>query len=149
MNSCCGHEGNLQWLGPTSTSYVIGVIYKNVIPGENPKDDPLHDLIKFMADLKNYDPKEVKDPIAYWEERLDLKVFLKCMAMEYLTGSWDSYWTSGSNYQFYNDPVTGKWTWFPMDFDDAFGTSFDGNIESYRNIPKVNAGGSNPHWLKS
>ncbi|GJJ74735.1 spore coat protein H [Entomortierella parvispora] len=141
MNSCCGHEGNLQWLGPTSKSYVIGDIYKNVLLGANPKDDPMRDLIKFMADLKNYNPKKVKDPIAYWEERLDLEVFLKSMAMEYLTGSWDSYWLSGSNYQFYNNPVTGKWTWLPTDFDDTFGTSFEGKIESYKNIPKINENG--------
>ncbi|KAG0042741.1 hypothetical protein BGZ83_000124 [Gryganskiella cystojenkinii] len=39
-----------------------------------------------MYDLKEYDPKNTKDPIAYWEERLDLDGFLKSMAMEYLTG---------------------------------------------------------------
>ncbi|KAI7818706.1 coth protein-domain-containing protein [Gamsiella multidivaricata] len=138
MNSCCGYEGNLQWLGPTTKSYVIEDIYKNILPGKNPKDDPMKDLIQFMADLKNFDPKKTKDPIAYWNARLDLDGFLKAMAMEYLTGSWDSYWISGSNYQIYNDPVTGKWTWLPTDFDDTFGTSFDGKIESYRKIPKVN-----------
>ncbi|GJJ74817.1 spore coat protein H [Entomortierella parvispora] len=141
MNSCCGQEGNLQWLGPTSKSYLVGHIYKNILPGANPKDNPLQDLIKFMADLKAYDPKKVKDPIAYWEQRLDLDLFLKSMAMEYLTGSWDSYWGRGSNYQIYNDPVTGKWTWLPTDFDDTFGTSFEGKIESYKAMPKVNEKG--------
>ncbi|KAF9200186.1 hypothetical protein BGZ49_009600 [Haplosporangium sp. Z 27] len=141
MNSCCGKEGNLQWLGPKSDSYVLEDIYKNILKGTNPKDDPMKDLIQFMADLKDYDPKKVQDPIAFWEKKLDLDLFLKSMAMEYLTGSWDSYWISGSNYQFYNDPVTGKWTWLPTDFDDTFGTSFEGKVESYRKIPKVNSNG--------
>ncbi|KAF9429533.1 hypothetical protein BGZ94_010373 [Podila epigama] len=141
MNSCCGHEGNLEWLGPTSKSYVIGDIYKNILPGTNPPNDIMKDLIAFMKDLKDYDPKKVADPIAYWEKRLDLDLFLKAMAMEYLTGSWDSYWNAGSNYQIYNDPVTGKWTWLPTDFDDTFGTSFEGKIASYRTIPKKNAKG--------
>ncbi|KAF9179922.1 hypothetical protein BGZ51_006555 [Haplosporangium sp. Z 767] len=141
MNSCCGFEGNLEWLGPTTKSYVLGDIYKNILPGNNPKDNLMKDLIQFMADLKNFDPKKTKDPIAYWEQRLDLDGFLKSMAMEYLTGSWDSYWNSGSNYQLYNDPVTGKWTWFPMDFDDTFGTAYSGPIASYRQIPKKNAEG--------
>ncbi|KAF9358587.1 hypothetical protein BGX26_001351 [Mortierella sp. AD094] len=141
MNSCCGKEGNLEWLGPKTDSYMLRDIYKNILPGNNPKDDIMKDLIQFMADLKEYNPKNVKDPIAYWEERLDLDLFLKSMAMEYLTGSWDSYWGSSSNYQIYNDPVTGKWTWLPTDFDDTFGTSYEGKIESYRKVPKANSKG--------
>lgn len=138
MNSCCGHEGNLEWLGPTTKSYVIGDIYKNILPGNNPEDDVMKDLIDFMKILKDYDPKMVADPIAFWNKHLNLDIFLKSMAMEYLTGSWDSYWNSGSNYQLYNDPITGQWTWLPTDFDDTFGTSFDGKLESYRAIPKKN-----------
>ncbi|KAG0321013.1 hypothetical protein BGZ99_004161 [Dissophora globulifera] len=138
MNACCGKEGNLEWLGPTTKSYVIDDIYKNILPGKNPEDDLMQDLIKFMKDLKDFDPAKNKDPIAFWEERLDLDLFLKSMAMEYLAGAWDSYWNSGSNFQIYNDPVTGKWTWLPTDFDDTFGTSFEGKIESYREIPKLN-----------
>ncbi|KAF9303349.1 hypothetical protein BGZ74_003958 [Mortierella antarctica] len=141
MNSCCGHEGNLEWLGPTIKSYVIGEIYKNILPGANPKDNIMKDLIDFMKVLKDYDPKKVADPIAFWEQRLDLDLFLKAMVMEYLTGSWDSYWVAGSNFQFYNDPITGKWTWLPTDFDDTFGTSFPGDLESYRAIPKKNKNG--------
>ncbi|KAG0223772.1 hypothetical protein BGW41_005362 [Actinomortierella wolfii] len=142
MNSCCGHEGNLEWLGPTTKSYVIGDIYKPVVKGKNvPKDDIMQDLIQFMKDLKDYNPKTNKDPIGFWEKRLDLDGFLKSMAMEYLAGAWDAYWQAGSNYQFYHDPVTNKWIWLPTDFDDTFGTSFEGKIESYRNIPKVNENG--------
>ncbi|KAK3847732.1 MAG: coth protein-domain-containing protein [Linnemannia gamsii] len=139
MNSCCGHEGNLEWLGPTTKSYVLGDIYKNILPGKNPKDDLMADLIVFMKDLKDYDPKKVKDPIAYWEQRLDLDGFLKSMAMEHLAGAWDAYWKSGSNYQIYKDPLTNKWIWLPIDFDDTFGTSYDGKIDSYRAVPKKNA----------
>ncbi|KAG0080828.1 hypothetical protein BGZ92_000458 [Podila epicladia] len=138
MNSDGQHEGNLEWLGPTIKSYIIGDIYKNILPGNNPKDNIMKDLIDFMKVLKDYDPKKVADPIAFWEQRLDLDMFLKSMVMEYLTGSWDSYWGSGSNFQFYNDPITGKWTWLPTDFDDTFGTSFTGELETYRAIPKKN-----------
>ncbi|KAF9349294.1 hypothetical protein BGX34_001877 [Mortierella sp. NVP85] len=139
MNSCCGHEGNLEWLGPTTKSYVVEDIYTNINPGNNPKDDLMEDLIQFMAELKNYNPGEVKDPIAFWNERLDLDLFLK--SMEYLTSSWDSYWNAGSNYQFNNDSVTDKWTWLPTDFDDTFGTSLDGKLGSYKDIPKKNKKG--------
>ncbi|KAG0043371.1 hypothetical protein BGZ83_011475 [Gryganskiella cystojenkinii] len=129
MNSCCGYEGNLQWLGPSTKSYVLEEIYKNILPGANPKDDVMQDLIKFMADLRDYDPKKVKNPVAYWQQRLDLDGFLKSMAMEYLTGSWDSYWGRGSNYQIYNDPGHGypRISMKPL-----------GKIDSYKNVPKVN-----------
>lgn len=141
MNSCCGGESNLEWLGPTTKSYIIGDIYKNILPGNNPKDDVMKDLIDFMKILKDYDPKKVDDPIAFWNKHLNLDLFLKSMAMEYLSGSWDSYWTSGSNYQFYHDPITAQWTWLPTDFDDTFGISFEGKLESYRAIPKKNSQG--------
>ncbi|KAG0084673.1 hypothetical protein BGZ93_001114 [Podila epicladia] len=131
MDADDGLEASLLWKGPTTASYAEGHIYKNLLPGSNPKNDVMRDLIKLMADLKNFDPKKEKDPIGYWEKRLDLDVFLKAMAMEYLAGFWDGYWTSGSNYQMYNNPVTGLWTWLPIDFDDTFGSSYSGELDSY------------------
>ncbi|KAF9578143.1 hypothetical protein BGW38_006214 [Lunasporangiospora selenospora] len=141
MNSCCGHEGNLQWLGPTTESYVLEDIYKNILPGKNPKNDLMKDLIVFMKAIKEFDPKETENPIGYWNKHMDLDMFLKSMVMEFLAGAWDAYWKSGSNYQIYNDPLTSKWMWLPTDFDDTFGTAFEGKIESYRLIPKKNENG--------
>ncbi|KAF9277600.1 hypothetical protein BGZ74_003299 [Mortierella antarctica] len=132
MDADDGLEASLLWKGPTTSSYAVGHIYKNLLPGSNPKNDLMRDLIKLMADIKNFDPKKEKDPIGYWEKRLDLDVFLKAMAMEYLAGFWDGYWTSGSNYQMYNNPVTGLWTWLPIDYDDTFGSSYSGELDSYR-----------------
>ena len=45
MNSCYGHEGNLEWLGSTAKSNVVGDIYKDILLGKNPKDDMMADLI--------------------------------------------------------------------------------------------------------
>ena len=36
MNSCYGHEGNLEWLGSTAKSNVVGDIYKDILLGKNP-----------------------------------------------------------------------------------------------------------------
>ncbi|KAF9380213.1 hypothetical protein CPB97_008509 [Podila verticillata] len=142
MNACCGKAGNLEWQGPTIKSYNIKDNYKLMIKGQNvPKDNYMVDLIALMKDLKDYDPKETKDPVAYWEQRLDLDVFLKSMVMEYLTAAFDAYWQTASNYQMYHDPVTEKWVWLPMDFDDTFGNSYSGKIESYKKIPRKNKKG--------
>ncbi|KAG0357394.1 hypothetical protein BG005_003592 [Podila minutissima] len=132
MNSCCGGTGDLEWKGPTIKSYND----QNV-----PKDNYMTDLIALMKDLKDYDPNKTKDPVAYWEKRLDLDVFLKSMVMEYLTAAFDAYWISGSNYQIYHDPVTKKWIWLPMDFDDTFGHSFWAQVESYKKTPRQNKRG--------
>ncbi|KAF9307051.1 hypothetical protein BGZ74_000055 [Mortierella antarctica] len=106
-----------------------------------PKDNYMADLIALMKDLKDYDPNKTKDPVAYWEKHLDLDVFLKSMVMEYLTAAFDAYWISGSNYQIYHDPVTKKWIWLPMDFDDTFGHSFWAQVESYKKTPRQNKRG--------
>ncbi|KAG0030603.1 hypothetical protein BGZ82_007368 [Podila clonocystis] len=132
MDADDGLEASLLWKGSTTASYPFDHIYKSLLPGNNPKNDLMRDLIKLMADLKSFDPTKEKDPIGYWEKRLDLDVFLKAMAMEYLAGFWDGYWTSGSNYQMYNNPVTGLWTWLPIDYDDTFGSSYSGELDSYR-----------------
>ncbi|KAF9163656.1 hypothetical protein DFQ26_002277 [Actinomortierella ambigua] len=139
MNSYDGKTANLGWQGPTSKSYILGDIYKPVVKGVNvPKNDVMKDLIGLMKDLKDYNPKTNPDPVAFWDQRLELDTFLKSMAMEYLTAAWDAYWQSGSNYQLHHDLVTNKWVWLPMDFDDTFGNSFGGHVESYKKLSRNN-----------
>ncbi|KAG9320336.1 hypothetical protein KVV02_004247 [Mortierella alpina] len=140
MDACCGYYANLGWTGPTTDKSMSGG-YKNLLPGNNPKNDIMKDLIVLMADIKKYNPKTEKDPIGYWNKRIDLDEFLKSMAMEYLNGQWDGYWNAGSNYQMYNDPITGKWLWLPIDFDDTFGSSYSGKLQTYRKIPNKNEHG--------
>ena len=139
MNASGGKEANLEWHVPATKSHDdIYDRYILMVNGQKvPKDKYMSDLIAFMKDLKDYDPKKTKDPIAYWQQRLDLDIFLKSMAMEYLTTAFDAYWQSGSNYQMYHDPVTKQWIWLPMDFDDTFSR----DIVSYKKIPRKNEKG--------
>ncbi|KAF9322977.1 hypothetical protein BG006_001908 [Podila minutissima] len=142
MKSCCEGAGNLEWKGPTIKNYNIDDNYKPMIKGQNvPKDNYMADLIALMKDLKDYDPSKTKDPVAYWEKRLDLDVFLKSMVMDYLTAAFDAYWIAGSNYQIYHDPVIKKWVWLPMDIDDTSGHSFWAQVESYKKTPRPNKKG--------
>ncbi|KAG0321092.1 hypothetical protein BGZ97_012164, partial [Linnemannia gamsii] len=144
MNASSGKEANLQWLGPATKSHDIYDRYILLVKNQNGrKDSDMLDLVAFMKDLKDYDPKKTKDPIAYWQKRLDLDIFLKSMVMEYLTTAFDAYWQSGSNYQMYHDPVTKKWVWLPMDFDDTFSR----DIVSYKKIPRINKKGFESHLV--
>ncbi|KAG0221659.1 hypothetical protein BGW41_006629 [Actinomortierella wolfii] len=125
-------QADLVYKGPSSANYPPEV-YKMVNLGNNPPTDPLHQLILFMKDLSDFDPQTNPNPLAFWEERIDLEGFLRNMAMEYLAGSWDAYWYSGSNYFMYFNPklgggsnnpsagTPGRWQWISTDFDGTFG----------------------------
>jgi spore coat protein CotH len=114
-------QADLVYIGPNATEYPNDC-YKMKTLGSNPTLEPMSQLIQFMKDLKDFDVNST-DSIAFWEQRMDLDGFLKNMAMEYLGGSWDAYWWSGSNYFMYFNPAMnpGKWQWISTDFDGTFG----------------------------
>ncbi|KAF9155178.1 hypothetical protein BG015_010759 [Linnemannia schmuckeri] len=126
-------QADLIYKGPTNASYDKSV-YQSVVLGNNPITDPLQQLIAFMKDLSDYNPATTPDPIAYWNNtRLDLDGFLRNMALEYLTGAYDNYWMSGSNYFMYFNPTlgaSGKWQWVPTDFDGTFGNGYPTSTQS-------------------
>ncbi|KAF9153906.1 hypothetical protein BG015_002332 [Linnemannia schmuckeri] len=116
-------QGDLRYLGPTAESYPKEC-YKMKTLGSNPVTAPMTQLIQLMKDLNDFDPATMNGG-EYWESRLDVDGFLRNMAMEFLGGSWDAYWWSGSNYFIYFNPTlnapTGKWQWISTDFDGTFG----------------------------
>ncbi|KAG0331103.1 hypothetical protein BG004_001824 [Podila humilis] len=128
-----GEEGGKEE-NPDDSVYPAEV-YKNKNLGANPIDAPMTQLIQFMKDLAGFDVASTS-AIDYWNGRLDLEGFLRNMAMEYLAGSWDAYWYSGSNYFIYFNPTLtggggggggdslmnkGRWQWISTDFDGTFG----------------------------
>ncbi|KAF9536429.1 hypothetical protein EC957_010990 [Mortierella hygrophila] len=126
-------QADLVFKGPTNASYDASA-YSKVVLGNNPATDFLQQLIAFMKDLSDYNPVNNIDPIGYWNNtRLDLDGFLRNMAIEYLTGAFDNYWMSGSNYFIYFNPklgTSGKWQWIPTDFDGIFGNGYPTNVQS-------------------
>ncbi|GJJ69706.1 spore coat protein H [Entomortierella parvispora] len=112
-------QADLAYHGPTSKDYPKDC-YKMKTLGSNPPLEPMTQLIQLMKDLADFDVLST-DSVAYWDKRLDLDGFLRNMAMEYLGGSWDAYWWSGSNYFMYFNPAMQKWQWISTDFDGTFG----------------------------
>ncbi|KAI9238580.1 MAG: coth protein-domain-containing protein [Podila humilis] len=108
----------LEFKGPRAADYVIHR-HENKIRGDNPMDEPMQQLIAFMKDLQDWDPTDTEG-IAYWNERLDVDGFLRSMALEYLTGAWDSFWWNGHNYYMYYNPQNKIWQFIPTDFDHTF-----------------------------
>lgn len=117
-----GLEATLQYNGSTTADY-HPEIYENKNLGDNPKAEPMTQLIAFFKELQDYNPTQ-KDSIAFWNQRLDLDGYLRSMAMEYLGGAWDSYWWKGNNFFMYYNPDKKVWMFLPTDFDSTFS---DGN----------------------
>ncbi|KAI1317776.1 hypothetical protein EDD11_007798 [Mortierella claussenii] len=143
------NQADLVYKGPTSASYDKDA-YKSRNLGLSPKDDPLKELITFMADLQAFDPASDPDPVSYWNNtRLDLDGVLRCMALEYLMGGFDMYWYAGSNYFMYRNPTMapngGKWQFIPTDMDNTFGSGYPYiKLPSYKNYVDFTKNGERP-----
>ncbi|KAF9330227.1 hypothetical protein BG006_006817 [Podila minutissima] len=126
----------VEFKGPRAADYEKN-LYKNIIRGDNPKDEPMQQLIAFMKDLQDWDPTDTEG-IAYWNERMDLDGFLRSMALEYLTGAYDSFWWNSHNYYMYFNPQRKVWQFIPMDFDHSFsaGNRLDVD-ETYKEYAQV------------
>ncbi|KAF9997388.1 hypothetical protein BGZ65_007032, partial [Modicella reniformis] len=85
--------------------------------------------------------------VNYWNQRLDLQGYLRSMAVEYLTGAWDSFWWRANNYFMYFNPQRNVWQFIPTDFDHTFS---DGNRlgvnTTYKDYGQTLPGGGKPDF---
>lgn len=123
-----GHGASMVYKGPHTANY-DQMIYKNKIRGDNHKDEPMQQFIAFMKDLQDWNPTATGG-IAYWNERLDLEGYLRSMALEYLTGAWDSFWWRSNNYFMYYNPQRKIWQFIPTDFDHSFSSGGRPDVET-------------------
>ncbi|KAF9979326.1 hypothetical protein BGZ73_000020 [Actinomortierella ambigua] len=131
-----GSPAPLVYKGRRTSSYKE-VVYTNKVLGDNPAKDPMKQLIAFMKDLEEWDPASA-DGIAYWNERLDLEKYLRSMALEYLTGAWDSSWWRANNYMMYFHPTEHRWWFLPTDFDSSFGSADKADVATtYRHFAQT------------
>ncbi|KAF9345313.1 hypothetical protein BGX26_003293, partial [Mortierella sp. AD094] len=142
MDAYMGDEATLEYQGANSSDYNQDVCYEAKINTvESSAQDPLKELIDFMKVLSDYNnaslPAVEGSVVPYWNDtRLGLDGFLKNMAIEYLTGAFDNYWHSASNYFMYRNPTLGtdstnsssssnstfgKRQWIAYDYDGVLG----------------------------
>ena len=150
MNAYNGDRADLEYKGPTSSSYNQLVAYVNKNLGSSPATDSLKELIVFMKDLRTFDPTSTLNPVQYFNStRLELDGFLRNMVLEYLGGAFDNYWGSASNYFMYKNPTLGpdggNWQWLPRDFDGTFGNGAPtSKLPTYKNNHDFTTEGDRP-----
>jgi len=107
---------------------LIGFEYSE---GEN--NEKIRYLIDAMHKVDVYDEAAVQK---FSKEWFDLDIFFRALALEYLTGDWDSYWMYTCNYVMYDAPEESsdnniKYYFIDQDFDLTFGIGLSSKINLY------------------
>ncbi|KAF9900029.1 hypothetical protein EC991_008014 [Linnemannia zychae] len=140
-----GRWAALRYQGSSTANYDLG-LYKNQFLGKNPAKEPMKQLIAFMKDLQDWNTASAGG-VDFWNQRLDLQGFLRAMAVEYLTGAWDSFWWRANNYFMYFNPQRNVWQFLPTDFDHTFTDGNRPGVETtYKDYGQVLPGGGKPDF---
>lgn len=108
-------------------------VYKNLINQYNSKvyelktnkDVPDYsDLVRLIDVINNTPDDSFSVEI---EKVFNIPGFLKCMALDAITGNWDNYWYLKNNFYLYHNTETNKFEWIPCDADETFGLWWDSN----------------------
>jgi len=101
------------------------------------KDGKTNEKIAYLSDaISALDVNNEEAVKKFSKEWLDLDVLFKALAMEYLTGHWDSYWMYLTNYVMYDDPSestenTFKYYFIDQDFDLTFGLNLSSDVNTW------------------
>jgi len=100
-------------------------------------------LEEFIDQVNNCDTAEELAEI------IDVEVFLKYVAFEWLIGSFDHFVQNGHNFYLYKRETDGKWLLIEHDYDNTFGTGQGGNMggpveeKDNKDNDRGNRGGNN------
>ena len=126
------NEGNLyKCLYPADLNYVSDNQddYKTDFYGRrvyelktNTETDDYSDLVHFIKTLHLANDAQFRAEI---EQLFNVPSFLRVLAVDVLTGSWDDYWFWNNNYYLYHNQRTDKFEFIPYDYDNSFGIWWD------------------------
>ncbi len=108
-----GEEADLNYYGPTETSYTGRYELKT-----NTTENDWSDLIELLDVIDNSSTTEF---VAQLPERMELTEALRSLALDNLFGNMDAYYGSSRNYYLYHDSTTLKWNWIHWDANMSFG----------------------------
>lgn len=126
----CLFPADLAYRGPTGASYQHSENGRPVYELTQGTAADYDALAAFITTL-NQTPTAAF-PAAI-ERAFDVNGFLRTLAAEVVTGSWDDYWFNKNNFYLRIDPVTRRVTFVPYDIDNTFGIDFVGRDWGTRN----------------
>jgi len=107
---------HLYWEGSEPLVYQENIELKT-----NEEENDWTGFLEFLDALNNSSDADFKNAI---EEKFNVELFLKTLAVDVATNNWDSYLEHGRNYYMYEDVSTGRFNWIPWDYNFSLGGSF-------------------------
>jgi hypothetical protein len=120
----CLWPGDLTYIGadPNLYKFVVGN-HRTYELKINEEIDDYADLAGLIATI-NLTPDST---FAIALQRIfNVNSYLRTLAVDVATGSWDDYWFLKNNYYLYHNTATGKFEFIPYDYDNTFGIWWDG-----------------------
>ena len=127
----CLYPADLAYRGPTGASYQHSDGTGRPVYELTQGEPAAYDALAAFITVLNQTPSSAF-PAAI-ERAFDVNGFLRTLAAEVVTGSWDDYWYNKNNFYLRIDPVTSRVTYLPYDIDNTFGIDFVGHDWGTRN----------------
>eukprot|EP00833_Pecoramyces_ruminatium_P004311 jgi/Orpsp1_1/1178343/evm.model.c7180000064929.1 len=117
----------------TGADFIIGSTFSAFQYSEGENNEKIKYLTEAMHEVDVNDESSVQK---FSKEWFDLDVFFRALALEYLTGDWDSYWMLTTNFVMYDDPTESsddkyKYYFIDQDFDLTFGIGLSDKVNTW------------------
>jgi len=128
----CQTSADLSYLGPNQDYYKLEVGGEQVYElRTNEKWDDYGDLEQLIYILNHQTGDDLKNEL---ERVMNVQQYLKIMALDVMSATWDGYIGNSNNYYFYRDQTTGRFEYIPYNLENSSGIDFLGVDWSDRSI---------------
>lgn len=128
----CQYNADLAYLGPDYDYSSLEVGGDQVYElRTNEKWDDYRDLEHLIFILNQHTGEVLKNEL---ERVMNVQLYLKVMALEVMSGSWDGYIGNGNNFYLYRDQTTARFEYLPYILENSAGIDFLGVDWSDRSI---------------
>ena len=131
----CGYPADLVYLGPDQQAYK-NVAASSITGGRaydletNENEDDYTGFVKLVQTLAILQPDTF---LAKIHQILNVRLYLKALALDVATGNWDGYAYNKNNYFLYHSPVSNRFDFITYDTDNTFGVDWIGINWALRN----------------
>lgn len=106
-------------------------------------DEAKTQLVAFITELNALSDSDTNAIKQFYEEKMDVDLFIKTYAINVILGMDDDYWRNGNNFYFYFDK-SGKAYFIPYDYDNTLGTGCFGDTATKSPLEWGEGGGNAP-----